>query len=97
MKPKTEKEIQREIKSLEACKKYVGQFTSFGENNHTLIDLQIDALKFPIDSTCEEWWDWSDRERDAMIQAQDWKDGFIQNSPSSDWENSTWNRQTEQP
>ena len=85
MPQRTKQEIESEIAALEACKKYIPKHTSFGENNHVQLDLQIEALKFGIDTTCEEWWDFSERDRDAITQAQEWKEGNIKEAPSSDW------------
>ena len=83
---RTDTEIETEIATLEGCKQYIPKRTSFGDDNHAQLDLQIEALKFGIDTTSDEWLDWSERDRDAITQALDWKCGTRKESPASEWD-----------
>lgn len=84
---KTQKEIDSEIKALEACKNYIPKRTAFGDDNYRNLDLQIEELRDGIDDTADEWNDYSDSEQSAIIEARDWKEGQIDESPSSSWDN----------
>ena len=46
---KPEKEIQKEIKTLEKMKPKVRQFSMFGDDHHKSIDAQIKVLKEKLD------------------------------------------------
>lgn len=88
MKTRTQKEIDAEIKALEDCKKYAPKFTAFGDNNHRNIDLQIEYLRGEIDTTADdEWNQFSESEQSAIFEAQYWKEGDSEESPSSGWDN----------
>lgn len=85
---KTQKEIEAEIKALEACKSYIPSKTIFGDDNHRKVDLQIEYLRGEIDITADdEWNDYNDDEQSAIMEANDWTDGQIDESPSSGWDN----------
>ena len=84
---KTQKEIDAEIKALEACKTYIPKMTAFGDNNHRNLDLQIEELRDGIDDTAEEWDDFSQGEQSAILEARDWKAGQMDETPSSGWDN----------
>lgn len=87
MSERSQKQIDKEIKALEACKEYVPPFTMFGEDNHHNLDLQIEYLRGEIDITAEdEWNEYSDDEQSTILEAQAWKDGESNESPSSGWD-----------
>jgi DNA integrity scanning protein DisA with diadenylate cyclase activity len=84
---KNHKEIQAEIKALEACKSYIPPETIFGDNNIRTVDLQIECLRGEIDTTAQEFEeDYNDDEKSNIQRAQDWVDGFVAESPSSEWD-----------
>lgn len=87
VKPRTEKEIESEIKALELCKSYAPRCNVFGDNNHRNIDLQIEELEFGIDDSAEEWEGLSESEQSSILYARDWKEGEEDESPSSGWDN----------
>jgi len=82
---KTQKEIDAEIKALEACKAYVPHHTVFGDDNHAKLDLQIEYLRGDLDTTAEEFNELSDDEQSAVTEAQEWESGDG-GSPSSGWD-----------
>lgn len=82
----TEKQIEAEIKALEACKKYIPARTIFGDYNFAKLDLQIDFLRGEIDTTAEEFLDFSDDEQSAILEAENWENGDSNESPSSGWD-----------
>lgn len=83
---RTQKEIEKEIKALEACKGYAPKKTAFGDDNHVIINLQIEYLRGEIDTTCEEWSDFSDDEQSNILAAQAWEECQSDESPSSGWD-----------
>lgn len=60
MSEKSQKQIEAEIKALEACKSYVPPGTMFGDDNIRKLNLQIDYLRGEIDVTADEWNDYDD-------------------------------------
>lgn len=78
--------IEQEIAALEACKSYIPKETAFGDNNHRNIDLQVEELRFGIDNTAGEWDEFSDSEQSAILEARDWKNGDVDEPPSSVWD-----------
>jgi hypothetical protein len=86
MKGPSEKQIQAEIKALEACKAYAPHYTKFGDNNHANIDLQIQYLRGEIDITSGEWDDFTDDEQSIVREAQAWDLGQSEESISSGWD-----------
>lgn len=87
MPERTQKQIEAEIKALEACKTYIPRTTAFGDNNHRNLDLQIEELRDGIDDTADEWNDYSEGEQSAIMEARYWKEGDEDESPSSGWDN----------
>lgn len=83
---KTKAEIQTEIAALEACKSYVPPRSMFGNDNHHQLTLQADYLRGEIDITADEWNDYTDDEQCSILEAQSWKDGESEESPSSGWD-----------
>lgn len=83
---KTSEEIQAEIKALNECLNYAPSHSLFGEDNHAKINLQIEELKTGIDDTSEEWDDYTLDEQDAIMEAREWSEGNIEESPSKGWE-----------
>ncbi len=81
----TPSEINAEINALEACKSYVPRFSFFGDDNHKGIDLQIEALRGEIDVTADEWNDFSTDEQTLILDAMNWQEGGVDESPSSGW------------
>ncbi len=69
----TAKDIKNEIAALEAAKAYAPRFNAFGDNNHNLINAQIDYLKGNIDTTADEFDELSDDERSAIQDAEEWE------------------------
>jgi hypothetical protein len=86
MPEKTQKQIDAEIKALEGCKEYAPHYTSFGDDNHRTIDLQIEFLRGDIDTTAEEFNEFGDDEQSSILHADDWKQGHSDESPSSGWD-----------
>lgn len=87
MKTRTDKEVQAEIKSLEACKGYIPHYTAFGDNNWDHVDLQIDFLRGNIDTTADEYLEMSDDEQSCVNEAKNWLECDSDESPSSGWDN----------
>jgi len=83
---RNQKEIEAEIKALEACKAYIPRTTFFGDNNHRNVDLQIEELRDGTDDTADEWNDFSESEQSAIMEARYWKEGDEDESPSSGWD-----------
>ena len=92
---RTKKEIAAEIKALEACKGYIPPQTSFGDDNFKILDLQIEYLRFGIDTTADEWNDYSADEQSNILDAQAWQEGQADESPSSGWDNYKPNKRKE--
>jgi len=86
MPERTQKQIEAEIVALEGCKAYVPHYTKFGDDNHHGLDLQIEYLRGDIDTTAGEWDDYSDDEQSTILEAQYWKEGDEEKSPSSGWD-----------
>lgn len=91
---RTQKEIEAEIKALEACKSYIPRTTAFGDNNHRNLDRQIQELHISFDDTTEEWEDLSTSEQNAIMEARYWKYGDEDASPSSGWDSYKNNKKT---
>jgi hypothetical protein len=88
MPEKSQEEVQAEIRALEACKEYIPRRTMFGDDNHRKVELQIEYLRGDIDVTADdEWNEYSDDEQSSIMQAKDWEDGQLDESPSSGWDN----------
>ncbi|HXQ38144.1 MAG TPA: hypothetical protein VN843_29335 [Anaerolineales bacterium] len=56
--PKTQEEINEEIKKLREMKPKVRRFTMFGDDNHEAVDAEIRALE--ESATEEETYDWEE-------------------------------------
>lgn len=82
---RSQAEIQAEIAALEACKSYAPAFTAFGDNNHAKIDIQAQFLRGDIDEDDMESDEYTDDERDAISEAQQWQDGDSDDAPSAGW------------
>jgi hypothetical protein len=78
--------IAAEIAALEDAKTYAPRRTAFGGDNHGKIDRQIEYLRGEIDLSAPEWDDFSEDEQTAILEAQSWKDGQSDESPSSGWD-----------
>lgn len=88
MPERTQKEIDAEIKALEACKEYVPKQTSFGESNIRYLEVQIQFLRDGIDTTAAEFYDdFDEREQGAILEAENWKNGDESEAPSAGWDN----------
>lgn len=83
---RTQKEIDAEIKALEACKQYIPKVTAFGDDNHHRVDLQIEYLRGDIDITADEFEEYSHDEQSTIMDADSWKTGDSNESPSSGWD-----------
>lgn len=83
---RSQEEITAEIAALEACKDYAPKRTFFGDDNHAKIDLQIEYLRGEIDTTAEEWDEYTDDEQSVIMEAQGWEMGDIKEAPSSGWD-----------
>ena len=86
MSAKTKQQVEAEIAALEASKSYAPKVSYFGNDNHRGIDLQIEALRGEIDTTADEWNDFSTDEQATIQSALDWQMGFIKDAPSSGWD-----------
>lgn len=86
MPERNKKQIETEIKALQACKSYVPHFTVFGDDNHAKLDLQIEYLRGEIDIDANEWHDYTDDEQSSILEAECWKAGESDESPSSGWD-----------
>lgn len=83
---RTEKEVAAEIAALELCKTYIPKETIFGDDNIRNVDLQIEYLKGEIDTTADEFLEYSENEQSAILEAEDWLEGNSNESPSSGWD-----------
>lgn len=85
MKKPTASEVATEIAALKAAKSYAPQFTKFGENNHESIDRQVEFLSGDIDTTAEEFEEFSSREQSAIAEAEEWLESGGE-APSAGWD-----------
>ena len=83
---KTSAEISQQIAHLKAAKAYAPKDTKFGDDNHAAIDLQIQYLEGDIDTTAEEFEDFSEHERSAITEAEEWKDGRAVEDLHAGWD-----------
>ena len=81
----TQIQINDELKALAACKSYVPEVSKLGDNNWKSIDAQIEFLKGELDTTAEEFNEMDSNERDAVIDAEGWKEGMISDPPHKAW------------
>jgi hypothetical protein len=58
----------------------------FGEDNHANIDLQIEFLRGDIDTTAEEFEEFSESEQGVILNAESWLEGG-EDVPSAGWDN----------
>lgn len=88
MSERTGKQIEAEIKALEACKTYAPRLSGFGDDNHRELDLQIQVLRDDdIDVTADEFYEeYNIYEQSAIQEAIDWRDGETDETPSSGWD-----------
>jgi hypothetical protein len=84
--PRKQKEIDAEIKALEGCKSYAPHYTRFGDDNHAKLDLQIEFLRFELDTTSGEFDELTDDEQSSVREAEDWMNGDSDEAPSSGWD-----------
>lgn len=84
--PRSPKEIDAEIEALEGCKSYAPARSSFGEDNHGNLDLQIAFLRGDIDPDGVEFDDYTPEEQDVIMSAKYWQDGEEDEAPSSGWD-----------
>lgn len=100
---KTAQEINDEIKALEAMKESVRRYTVFGDDNWSIIETQIDALRHEwTDNDAYDALDEGDInaiEHDAALEAITWRDGYydecekdgeIFDRPSQSWKLQVW-------
>jgi hypothetical protein len=85
-KARTQKEIAAEIVALKACKAYAPPYSMLGDDNHAEIDLQIKFLNGDIDTTTEDFNEFSGDDHSAVLRAEAWKNGDTNASPSSGWD-----------
>lgn len=84
---RSKQQVDDEIKALEACKAYAPARTAFGESNHRVIDLQIEYLRGQIDTTADEFYDdYSEREQDFIMHAENWEAGEDDEAPHAGWD-----------
>lgn len=95
MPERTKKQIEAEINALQACKTYIPSQTAFGDDNFHKLDLQIEYLRGEIDTTADEFGDYSDDEQSSILEAQNWEQGDEDESPSSGWD--TFKKKAIQP
>lgn len=86
MPKKTQLEIDAEIARLEEARTFAPARTMFGDDNHAKIDRQIEYLRGDIDTTADEWNDFSEAEQSAILEAQGWEENQIDEAPSEGWE-----------
>lgn len=83
---RTQEQIDAEIVALQGCKAYAPKTTLFGDDNHKNIDLQIEYLRGDIDTTADEFNEMEESEQSAVMDAEAWKLGMAEESPSSGWD-----------
>jgi len=83
---RTNEEIKTEIAALEACKSYAPSHTAFGDDNHAKIDIQLSFLRDEIDEYEMDTDDYTDGERDAVMEAKQWRDSDSDEAPSAGWD-----------
>lgn len=92
MKRPTQKQIDKEIKSLTEMKPNVRHFRGFGDDHHTAIDAQIDVLtNHMTDSEIFDRYGAEDTDgpqnvQDAALDARSWLDGNRQGTLSEEWQ-----------
>lgn len=87
MKP-TPEEIKAEIAKLREMKPTVLRKSAFGDNHHDAIDAQIEVLEedLILDTIYERFDDEKSNVLDSAVEANDWREGDIHESPSSNWQ-----------
>lgn len=96
MKQPSAKQIEAEAKKLAEMKTSVRHFTTFGDDNHAAIEIQIEVLKEDMsiedienrgdpDIAAEEEL-WNESQLEAALRARQWMDGEENESPSKSWE-----------
>ncbi len=96
-KPKSAKEVEKEVAKLREMKPTVLRTSSFGDNHHDAIDAQIEVLKESLDNDdiYDRWGSSEDEDEDrphnildAALDAMGWMDGgsFGEGKkPSKNW------------
>ena len=86
---RTQKEIKAEIEALKKIKPNVRKFSVFGDNHHNSIDVQIRVLDEQMDEVevyeFAEDEDWAENVRDCALEAVQWLEGEVDETPSEDW------------
>ena len=78
-KPKTEKEIEAEVKKLKKILPTVRRFTVFGDDNHSAMDAEIRVLedRLTLDDVqeLEDDGDFTEHQSESAIYAVEWLNG----------------------
>lgn len=82
---RTDQEVKAEIAALKAAKGWAPHHSFFGEDNHHNIDLQIEFLEEGIDTTADEFTEFSESEQSAILEAEAWLDGEKE-TPHEGWD-----------
>jgi hypothetical protein len=97
LKPKTQQEIDAEIKALRELKTTVPKKTFFGDDNHEKLDAQIETLekrmtkaqaeqRWYVDESAEEYSDGDNELYFEVCAAIEWMNGDPdQDAPSEGW------------
>ena len=85
---RTKEEIDAEIVALEDCLTFAPPRSSFGDDNHRNIRVQIRVLKGDIEVGSDEFYgdSLSDYDRDAACEVQYWLDGDEDEPASAGWQ-----------
>lgn len=86
-KPRTQEEIDGQIKRLEAVQDKVPARTAFGDDNYGAIEAQIAVLsnRLSSDDIYDRWED-DDHIRDNALQMLDWRNGDSDEDQAAEWE-----------
>ncbi len=77
---RTPEEIKNEIAKLEKLKSVLPEYNFFGDNNHTIIDAQIDILNEEIldeDEIYDREEDFGDMGISTVLEAFQWMEGEL--------------------
>lgn len=72
MKP-TEEEIQKAIEVLSKLKTSMPRFSAFGDDNHKMIDLEVQVLKGELRES--DFYDHGDMIASSLLDVLEWKKG----------------------
>jgi hypothetical protein len=82
----TQQTIDAEVTTLRLIKPRVRRHSTFGDDNHEAINAQLDVLTNNLTlAQIEAKYGDCEYDRDAAIEAHDWRNDRIAEAPSTGW------------